>query len=143
MVLWVNIIFQVVYLHEVFNNAVNIASDDRGRPALKSSLKAVGSKNAMCYVTWADQNRTALIEPAEAISLGTSEGDDAVSKEGIIISPDMVCQKQHGNDYDNGKNVGENEIFEIDRGVVKWPKKPVLLDTNMFDVDDSWYDMLP
>ncbi|KAG8067072.1 hypothetical protein GUJ93_ZPchr0005g15245 [Zizania palustris] len=170
-------------LHEVFSNAVNItkdeASDDRGRPALKSSLKAVGSKNAMCSVTWADENGSvletskafeshsndkkqsqdgmdssvrrasaeacaaALIEAAEAISLGTSEVDDAVSKAGIIILPDMVRQKQYDNDYDNGKNVGENEIFEIDKGVVKWPKKPVLLDTDMFDVDDSWHDTLP
>uniref|UniRef100_J3M3Q5 Uncharacterized protein n=1 Tax=Oryza brachyantha TaxID=4533 RepID=J3M3Q5_ORYBR len=85
----------------------------------------------------------ALIEAAEAISSGTSEVDDAVSKAGIIIVPDMVNQKQYNNDYDNDKDAGENEIFEIDRGVVKWPKKTVLLDTDMFDVDDSWHDTPP
>lgn len=66
-----------------------------------------------------------------------------VSKAGIIILPDMVNQQQYNNDYDNDKDAGENEIFEIDRGVVKWPKKTVLLDTDMFDVDDSWHDTPP
>uniref|UniRef100_A0A0D9WCF6 RNA polymerase II subunit B1 CTD phosphatase RPAP2 homolog n=1 Tax=Leersia perrieri TaxID=77586 RepID=A0A0D9WCF6_9ORYZ len=164
-------------LHEVFSDAVNIAkdetSDDSGRRALKSSLKAVGSKNARRSVKWADENGSvletsrlfesqsqegidssvrrasaeacaaALIEASEAISLGTSEVEDAVSKAGIIILPDMVNQKQFDIDYDNGKDAGENEIFDIDRGAVKWPKKTVLLDTDMFDVDDSWHDTPP
>ncbi|XP_052155382.1 putative RNA polymerase II subunit B1 CTD phosphatase RPAP2 homolog [Oryza glaberrima] len=167
-------------LDELFSNAVNIAkdetSDDSGRCTLRSSLKAVGSKNARRSVKWADENGSvletsrafvshssksqesmdssvrresaeacaaALIEAAEAISSGTSEVEDAVSKAGIIILPDMVNQQQYNNDYDNDKDAGENEIFEIDRGVVKWPKKTVLLDTDMFDVDDSWHDTPP
>ncbi|KAF0923132.1 hypothetical protein E2562_003349 [Oryza meyeriana var. granulata] len=170
-------------LHEVFSDTVNIAkdetSDDSGGPALKSSLKAVGSKNARRSVTWADEkgsvletsrafeshssdNRqsqegmdssvrrasaeacaAALIEAAEAISSGTSEVEDAVAKAGIIILPDMVNQKQYNDDYENDKDAGEDEIFEIDRGIMKWPKKTVLLDTDMFDVDDSWHDTPP
>ncbi|KAG2616225.1 hypothetical protein PVAP13_3NG183884 [Panicum virgatum] len=81
----------------------------------------------------------ALIEAAEAISSGTSEIDDAVSKAGIIILPDMLHQKQYSND----KSSGGDEEPEIDRDVLKWPKKTVLLDTDMFEVDDSWHDTPP
>lgn len=34
-------------------------------------------------------------------------------------------------------------MFELDRGRVKWPTKPVLLDTDMFEVEDSWHDTPP
>lgn len=83
----------------------------------------------------------ALIEAAGAISLGTSEVEDAVSKAGIIILPDMLHQNQFKSD--NGKNTVEKEISETDNGVVKWPNKPVFLDTDMFEVDDSWHDTPP
>ncbi|XP_066367024.1 putative RNA polymerase II subunit B1 CTD phosphatase RPAP2 homolog [Miscanthus floridulus] len=81
----------------------------------------------------------ALIEAAEAISSGTAEAEDAVSKAGIIILPDVLNQKE----YDNAKNTGGDDDPEIDRDVIKWPKKPVLLDTDMFEVDDSWHDTPP
>ncbi|KAJ1261477.1 hypothetical protein BS78_09G032400 [Paspalum vaginatum] len=81
----------------------------------------------------------ALVEAAEAISSGTSEVEDAVSKAGIIILPDTLDQKEHN----NAKNTGGGDDHEIDRDVVKWPKKPVLLDTDMFEVDDSWHDTPP
>lgn len=51
----------------------------------------------------------------------------------------MLNQKE----YDNAKNTGEDDDPEIDRDVIKWPKKPVLLDTDMFEVDDSWHDTPP
>ncbi|XP_062180420.1 putative RNA polymerase II subunit B1 CTD phosphatase RPAP2 homolog [Phragmites australis] len=84
----------------------------------------------------------ALIEAAEAISSGTSEVEDAVSKAGIIILPDML----HQNQYDNAKSTDGDESddeCEVDRDVVKWPKKTVLLDTDMFEVDDSLHDTPP
>ncbi|KAL6607887.1 hypothetical protein ACP70R_040950 [Stipagrostis hirtigluma subsp. patula] len=166
------------HLHEEFSKAVNIGEDERSdekmRPALKSSLKVAGSKNGTQSVTWADRNGSALevskayeshsndkqseegidnsvrrasaeacaaalIEAAEAISSGTSEVEDPVSKAGIIILPDTLHQEQ----YDNAKGTGGDDGFEIDGGVVKWPKKTVLLDTDMFEVDDSWHDTPP
>ena len=51
----------------------------------------------------------------------------------------MLSQKE----YDNCKNTGGDVDPEIDRGVIEWPKKPVLLDTDMFEVDDSWHDTPP
>jgi len=63
----------------------------------------------------------------------------SVSKAGIIILPDMLNQKEYG----DAKNNGGDDDPEIDRDVIKWPKKPVLLDTDMFEVDDSWHDTPP
>lgn len=51
----------------------------------------------------------------------------------------MLNQKE----YDNAKNTGGDDDPEIDRDVIKWPKKPLLLDTDMFEVDDSWHDTPP
>ncbi|KAL6865353.1 hypothetical protein ACP4OV_016504 [Aristida adscensionis] len=166
-------------LHEEFGKAVNIgndeASDEKMRPALKSSLKIARTKSGTQSVRWADENGSvletskayeshsdglkqsdegvdsslrrasaeacaaALIEAAEAISSGTSEVEDAVSEAGIIILPDTLHQKQ----YENAKDTGGDDELEIDRGVVKWPTKTVLLDTDMFEVDDSWHDTPP
>ncbi|OEL33828.1 putative RNA polymerase II subunit B1 CTD phosphatase RPAP2-like protein [Dichanthelium oligosanthes] len=166
-------------LYREFSEAVSIGkdetSDEKMKPALKSSMKVPGSKSGAQSVTWADENGSvlgasklyesssssiklseeginislrrasaeacaaALIEAAEAISSGTSEVDDAVSKAGIIILPDTLHQKQ----YNNDKSSGGDEESEIDRDIVKWPKKTVLLDTDMFEVDDSWHDTPP
>ncbi|XP_066363242.1 putative RNA polymerase II subunit B1 CTD phosphatase RPAP2 homolog [Miscanthus floridulus] len=166
-------------LCEEFSEAMNIGNDEttdeKMRPALKSSLKVTGSKSGRQSVTWADENGSvletskayespsssikqpedvidsslrrasaeacaaALIEAAEAISSGTVEAEDAVSKAGIIILPDVLNQKE----YDNAKNTAGDDDPEIDRDVIKWPKKPVLLDTDMFEVDDSWHDTPP
>ncbi|CAN6326597.1 unnamed protein product [Urochloa humidicola] len=166
-------------LYKEFSEAVSIGkdqtSDEKMKPALKSSMKVPGSKSGMQSVKWADANGSvleisklygspsssieqseegidislrrasaeacaaALIEAAEAISSGTSEVDDAVSKAGIIILADTLHQEQ----YSNEKSSGGDEESEIDRDVLKWPKKTVLLDTDMFEVDDSWHDTPP
>jgi RNA polymerase II-associated protein 2 len=59
-----------------------------------------------------------------------------VSKARIIILPDMLNQKE----YDNAKNIGRDDDPEIDRDVIKWPKKPILPDTDLCEVDDCWHD---
>jgi hypothetical protein len=53
----------------------------------------------------------------------------------------MLHQEQFAND--KGNDTTEKEVSEIDNGVVKWPTKTVLLDTDMFEVDDSWHDTPP
>lgn len=59
-----------------------------------------------------------------------------VSEAGIVLLP----QPQHVDG--RGGEEGEDN-FEFDRGVVKWPKKTVILDTDMFEVEDSWHDTPP
>ncbi|KAF8762712.1 hypothetical protein HU200_009243 [Digitaria exilis] len=166
-------------LYKEFNETLSIGkdetSDEKMKPALKSSMKAPGSKSGARSVKWADANGSvletsklyenssssvkqpeeavdislrrasaeacaaALVEAAEAICSGTSEVDDAVSKAGIIILPDMLNEKQYNNDNSSDRD----DESQIDRDVQKWPKKTVLLDTDMFEVDDSWHDTPP
>jgi hypothetical protein len=53
----------------------------------------------------------------------------------------MLHQEQFEND--KGNDTADKEVSEVDNDVVKWPKKTVLLDTDMFEVDDSWHDTPP
>jgi RNA polymerase II-associated protein 2 len=61
------------------------------------------------------------------------------SKAGLVILPDRLHQEQ----FENEKTTEGHDEFEIHRGIVKWPKKTVLMDTDMFEVDDSWDDTPP
>ncbi|ONM23696.1 MMS19 nucleotide excision repair protein-like protein [Zea mays] len=38
------------------------------------------------------------------------------------------------------KLIQRDDDPEIDKDVIKWPKKPVLLDTDLCEVDDCWHD---
>ncbi|XP_072975505.1 putative RNA polymerase II subunit B1 CTD phosphatase RPAP2 homolog [Typha angustifolia] len=78
----------------------------------------------------------ALIQAAENVSSGKSDAEDAVLEAGIVILP----QPQ---DTDIGDAEENEDTFEFDRGAVKWPNKTILLDTDMFEVEDSWHDTPP
>ncbi|XP_078168450.1 putative RNA polymerase II subunit B1 CTD phosphatase RPAP2 homolog [Carex rostrata] len=71
-------------------------------------------------------------------SSGNSQVEDAVSEAGIVILP----QSSYGTEEEHQEN-REGDMQEIEREVVKWPQKPVLLETDEFEVDDSWHDTPP
>ncbi|XP_078158448.1 putative RNA polymerase II subunit B1 CTD phosphatase RPAP2 homolog isoform X2 [Carex rostrata] len=73
-----------------------------------------------------------------AASSGNSQAEDAVSEAGIVILP----QSSYGTEEEHQEN-REGDMQEIEREVVKWPQKPVLLETDEFEVDDSWHDNPP
>ncbi|PKU82998.1 putative RNA polymerase II subunit B1 CTD phosphatase RPAP2 homolog isoform X1 [Dendrobium catenatum] len=134
---------------------------------LKSCLKNSGSRVGDHYVKWADEKRNAsfedkmtipqesseelfdssvriasaevcavaLTQAAESVVSGKAEVGDAVLEAGILILPQLQCLE--------GERVDDENIFKFDQGIVKWPKKTVLLDTNMFEVEDSWHDTPP
>ncbi|KAL0909892.1 hypothetical protein M5K25_020801 [Dendrobium thyrsiflorum] len=134
---------------------------------LKSCLKNSGSKVGDHYVKWVDEKRNAsfedkmtipqesseelfdssvrfasaevcaaaLTQAAESVVSGKAEVGDAVSEAGILILPQSQCLE--------GEREDDEDIFKFDEGIVKWPKKTVLLDTNMFEVEDSWHDTPP
>ncbi|KAK8961899.1 hypothetical protein KSP40_PGU015211 [Platanthera guangdongensis] len=133
---------------------------------LKSSLKASGSKVGSHSVKWADEENAvledkkiilqesskedydiserftsaeacaaALIQAAESVASGKTEVEDAVSEAGILIFPQSQPLQ--------GEKEYNDDIHELDLGIVKWPKKTVLLDTDMFEVEDSWHDTTP
>ncbi|WOL02341.1 RNA polymerase II subunit B1 CTD phosphatase [Canna indica] len=142
-------------------------------PVLKSSLKTCCSRNASQSVGWADEKENlaheeikndlkrsegtqesqveddsslrlasakacaaALAEAAEAVSSGISGAENAASEAGLVILPQPEVVKDADIEEDE-------DTFEVDRGYVKWPKKTVLLDTDMFEVEDSWHDTPP
>ncbi|KAJ0979994.1 hypothetical protein J5N97_015468 [Dioscorea zingiberensis] len=140
---------------------------------LKSSLKTSGSKDGKRTVTWADETykapenkdadhrsssnaqvsleddvdgdlrlasaeacAAALTRAAETVASGVSDAANAVSEAGIIILPQPQNDEKQEPEEDE-------DMFELDRGHVKWPTKPVLLDTDMFELEDSWHDTPP
>ncbi|CAA7398542.1 unnamed protein product [Spirodela intermedia] len=80
----------------------------------------------------------ALVQLADSISSGEQESGDAASRAGIVLLPPPNHAEQR-----NSNEPEEEDSFEFDNGTVKWPKKTVLLDTDFFEVEDSWHDTPP
>ena len=54
----------------------------------------------------------------------------------------ILPQSSYGTEEEHQEN-REGDMQEMEREVVKWPQKPVLLETDEFEVDDSWHDTPP
>lgn len=86
----------------------------------------------------------ALNQAAEAVASGESDATDAVSEAGIILLP-------HQSDVDEEEPVddieGEPEddigMLEPESASLKWPEKPGIPHSDLFDPEDSWYDAPP
>ncbi|XP_058082036.1 putative RNA polymerase II subunit B1 CTD phosphatase RPAP2 homolog [Magnolia sinica] len=78
----------------------------------------------------------ALSEASEAVASGESDVLDAVSEAGIVILP-------YPRDGDEGNSPEDVDVPESERGHVKWPRKPVFLDSDVIDSEDSWSDTPP
>ncbi|KAJ6810162.1 putative RNA polymerase II subunit B1 CTD phosphatase RPAP2-like protein [Iris pallida] len=117
-------------------------ADERGSKVLEDKTEAPpvlldeDDTDSSLRVASAEACVSALIQAAEAVASGVVEAGNAVSEAGIVILPQMQCENEGGSEADE-------DAFEFDRGVLKWPKKTVLLDTDMFDVEDSWHDTPP
>ncbi|KAL3620690.1 hypothetical protein CASFOL_035602 [Castilleja foliolosa] len=130
----------------------------------KSSLKTLGSKKAICSVTWADEKNDgegqnpkaedeevgeesnrfasaeacalALSQAAEAVASGKSEASDAVSEVGVVILP-----PQHG--VNEGISELHDDVTDTDPLELKWPPKPGFSEADLLDPEDSWFDSPP
>ncbi|MQM07596.1 hypothetical protein Taro_040436 [Colocasia esculenta] len=78
----------------------------------------------------------ALVQAADSVASGELESVDAATEAGIVILPLPIDSEEM--DFE-----ADEDAFEFDKGFVKWPKKTVLLDTDMFEVEDSWHDTPP
>lgn len=117
-------------------------------------------------IAYAEACATALLEASEAISSGEFEDEDAgtsnffsicqsswthgleynnrftmilfaaVSEAGLVILP---------NPYNDREGESETNVDELQlrKNTMKWPKKPVLSNDDVFDIENSWYDMMP
>ncbi|GAY58836.1 hypothetical protein CUMW_189840 [Citrus unshiu] len=138
----------------------------------KSSLKSSGSKKVGLSVTWADEKidgcgsrdlfevrdmgddgndnnaddmlrfasagacAMALSRVAEAVMSGDSDVADAVSEAGVIILPSP-------HDGHEGESMEDPDVLEPEAALLKWPSKPGIPRSELFDPEDSWYDEPP
>lgn len=138
---------------------------------LKSSLKSTVRKKGTCSVTWADEKvdgnssktlcefreledtknifsrpesavtevnedpyrfasaeacARALSKAAEAVASGDADTSDAVDEAGIVVLPQV-----------------DVDMLDSKTNVVKWPTKSGLLNSDLLDPNDSWYDTPP
>ncbi|PIA60839.1 hypothetical protein AQUCO_00300399v1 [Aquilegia coerulea] len=77
----------------------------------------------------------ALSQAAEAVASGEVDVTNAVSEAGIVILPQP-------HETDNYSHEDEN-MTEIDSVPLRWPKKPGVLNSEVFGPEDSWYDPPP
>lgn len=59
-----------------------------------------------------------------------------MSEAGIIILP-------HPRDMDEGESLKDADLLEPEPVPLKWPIKPGISHSDIFDSDDSWYDTPP
>ncbi|CAA7017170.1 unnamed protein product [Microthlaspi erraticum] len=127
----------------------------------KSCLKRSGPKKLHRSVTWADQNddhvdlcevrdnedvdsvsrlalaeacATALRQAAEAVSSGDLDTSDAAAQAGIVLLPSTQQLDEE---------VSEEETSDDEPTLLKWPNKPGIPDSDLFDRDQSWFDGVP
>lgn len=91
--------------------------------------------NALRFAS-AEACAVALSQAAEAIASGETDMTDAVSEAGIIILP-------HPRDMDEGESLKDADLLEPEPVPLKWPIKPGISHSDIFDSDDSWYDTPP
>ncbi|KAL5834243.1 hypothetical protein ACOSQ4_013740 [Xanthoceras sorbifolium] len=138
---------------------------------LKSSLKSSSSKKLGHSVTWADEKvdssgsgdlcevrdmadahyvdddeflrfasaeacAVALSQAVETISTEESDANDAVSEAGIIILP-------RPDDVHEGESTENVDTLEQEAVPPKWPSKPGIPRSDLFDPEDSWYEAPP
>lgn len=63
-----------------------------------------------------------------------SWNSSAVSEAGIIILPPS---------HDVGMSMDDVDMLEVEPAPKKWPTKPGILRSDIFDPEDSWYDAPP
>ncbi|KAF5183995.1 Rna polymerase ii subunit b1 ctd phosphatase rpap2-like protein [Thalictrum thalictroides] len=77
----------------------------------------------------------ALSQAAEAVASGEVDVTNVVSEAGIMISPQL-------HEADNYSHKDEN-MTETDLVLLKWPKNPGVLNSEIFGLEDSWYEPPP
>ncbi|XP_050382942.1 putative RNA polymerase II subunit B1 CTD phosphatase RPAP2 homolog [Argentina anserina] len=124
----------------------------------KEVPEALGSSVSL-HNEWfesAEACAAALSQAAEAVSIGESDTNDAVSKAGIIIlpQPDGMDEEEFivdgvdeedslEDDLDEEESTDDGDILEPEHALSKWPTKPESSQYDLFNPEDSWFDAPP
>jgi hypothetical protein len=75
-----------------------------------------------------------LRQTAEAVSSGDLDTSDAAAQAGIVLLPSTQQLDEE---------VSEEETSDDEPTLLKWPNKPGIPDSDLFDRDQSWFDGAP
>ncbi|XP_024007465.1 putative RNA polymerase II subunit B1 CTD phosphatase RPAP2 homolog isoform X2 [Eutrema salsugineum] len=132
------------------NRSVTWADQNDGRGALcevrNNDIKAglnlsstdTEDVNSVSRLALAEACATALTQAAEAVSSGDLDASDAAAKAGIVLLPST-----HQLDEEVYEEDVEEEMAEEEPTLLKWPNKPGIPDSDVFDRDQSWIDGPP
>ncbi|XP_002521936.2 putative RNA polymerase II subunit B1 CTD phosphatase RPAP2 homolog [Ricinus communis] len=95
-----------------------------------------GDDGHMLRFESAEACAVALSQAAEAVASGDADVNKAMSEAGIIVLPPSQ-------DLGQGGNVEKNDMIEQESASLKWPTKPGIPQSDLFDPEDSWYDAPP
>ncbi|OVA13023.1 Protein of unknown function DUF408 [Macleaya cordata] len=109
--------------------------DTRGSAESSCSSNVVDDESSLRFAS-AVACAIALKQAAECAACGESDVIDAVSEAGIVILP----QQHHA---DGGDSQKYENVLELEPVPLKWPLKPGISDSELFDSEDSWYDTPP
>ncbi|XXG80425.1 hypothetical protein AAC387_Pa09g1290 [Persea americana] len=113
----------------LFNGQKN---KEKSESIKNSSVSEVNDESSLRFAL-AEACAIALSQAAEAVASGECDAEDAEA--GIVILPPV--------EVDEGNSSELMDVSELDHQSVKWPRKPVLLDADLFDCEDSWHDTPP
>ncbi|OMO82815.1 hypothetical protein CCACVL1_11738 [Corchorus capsularis] len=105
---------------------------------------AEGDEDNMLRYASAEACAMALSKAAEAVASGDSDITDAFSEAGLIIlpCPSEVDKEEPMKDVQTLEPEPEPEL-ETATAPVKWPSKPGIPSSDLFDTEDSWFDAPP
>lgn len=99
--------------------------------------------NSVSRLALAEACAKALSQAAEAVSSGDLDASDAAAKAGIIVFPSTHQLDGEVSEEEIEEEVSEEEEEEEEATLLKWPNKPGMPDSDLFDRDQSWFDETP
>ncbi|CAN8255810.1 unnamed protein product [Cochlearia groenlandica] len=103
--------------------------------------------NSVSRLALAEACAAALSQAAEAVSSGDLDASDAAAKAGIVLLPSTHQLEEEvvvllPSTHELDEEISE-EDSEEEPTLLKWPNKPGIPDSDLFDRDQSWFDGPP
>ncbi|VVB15209.1 unnamed protein product [Arabis nemorensis] len=105
----------------------------------KLSFTDTKDVDSVSRLALAEACATALSQAVKAVSSGESDASDAAAKVGIVLLPSTHQLGEEVSEMDTEEEMSE----EDEPTLLKWPNRPGIPDTDLFDRDQSWFDGPP
>ncbi|CAH8348397.1 unnamed protein product [Eruca vesicaria subsp. sativa] len=121
---------------DVRGDLCEVRSDDTETGLTSTDTEDVNSASRLAL---AEACAKALSQAAEAVSSGGLDASDAAAKAGIVLLPSTHQLDEEVSE----EEVTEDSEEEEEATLLKWPNKPGMPDSDLFDRDQSWFDETP